>query len=206
MKRSSMKAVRKQRFAWTTSSASATYQIPLTTGGLGTRFTDVSDNYEYFRITDFKARMHPLAAPGAASVNVLALVLDGNLVTPPTTSSTAMECVKAVLLTDEESVPSAWVRANRRELHGPFEWYEVAAASVQLANQGELCVVQSAAAAQVQLEIQFEAEFCVPADPANTPELAELKRKYREMRAKASVDHEREKLLGVLSPASTPKK
>jgi len=198
--------ITKVPFTFTLSSAAASFQAPLAPGNMGVRLAAIQDSYEYFRFTKIKFRLIP-DFQANVGLGALGFLGDSENTTPPTTTDQVMQTCVGILISDNYSVPTQWVNVPKNILAGAEKWY--GCNNTAFANpsgiQGEFCGVQPSAALAFVAEIRGVCEFTVPAAPANTPEITELRLKIHALTVKQREERSRSRLLGQLSPASLTK-
>lgn len=159
---------------------------------LGTRLGLIADEFETYRFTEVKFRLHPLLTLAAdlIAMSYLPGVVDA---TPSFTSLN--EVVDSVYISGQATVPSEWRTVTKSELRSNI-WYKSipGAASDWDEQQGTFRIASAANAnVAVYFEIRGVCEFCGAADPGATPAMRLLGRQLKE----------RERLLKLLALTPT---
>ncbi len=188
-----VESVRFHSFLNTTINAGAPVQAlinPTLSGHLQT----IGDTFELYRFTELWFR---LQAPATANQGggTTAAYLPGVTDTYPTTATTNLESLNGCYLSVRATVPTEWVRLNRKDLSGYQPWYKTVQGTPEVADEVQGVINFTGSSSDVVLcEFRGVVEFKNPVNAASTP---------AERRAKA-LEMQRKKLLSILaSPAET---
>lgn len=188
-------------FIWSASLTAGAAVVQVSPSGLSTLSTRMlveADSWDYFRLLNFKFRVHPSNASANQAV-AFAPVSD----TAPSTLGQCMECMASAYIDAQQTVPTEWVVVPQADLKGPFPWYKAINGTPDTTEETPAVIqVIGTGTDTFAVEFRCEVEFKSSLATGNTPEEVELARRRLALRKKLAVDHARAAMLGVLAPAA----
>lgn len=149
---------------------------------LSPRLLSIADNFDEYRFTELKFRLHPwyTASPSAADFAV-AVFEPGVVDTPPSSPSQASEGLCHVSRAGGTTKPSSWCSVPRPVLKGMHPWYKTVQGTPESAEevQGNIFVAGPASFVYY-IEFAGVCEFNSPISSASTPAARRAAQKLRE--------------------------
>jgi len=146
---------------------------------LSERLNAIADEYELYRFTQLKFRLHPVAPFSALYETMIAAYFPGQIDAAPTFGN-MNESTHMVIMTAGQStvgagmsVPTEWCNVPASVLKGSLAWYKATPGSMSTwdEQQGAFRFASSAGSstALLNFEVQGVCEFTGAADPGATP-------------------------------------
>jgi len=166
--------------------------LPVQPTQLGAHASGVADQFEEFRITQMKFRLHPNGT-GAVAMGFLPGISD----TAPNTVPLIGNALASTIVTDSSTKPSEWVSISKSDLAGASNWYK-SVAGVQDAwdEIPGYFYLAAATSTATYYELRGVVEYKGAVDNTNTPQ----------ERARIQRERERKKLLDLLRPVLSDEK
>ncbi len=160
---------------------------------LSSRLAGIADEYQLYRMTKFRFRIHPVASTAVAGESIITAyipnVIDATPAWVDLNENVNSAMIMAGTTTDASGTPSNsapqlcptnWVNVPRSVLRGSLEWYKAVPGTFATwdENQGVLCTASSVTSSTVGVFIEIDGicEFTGPADPGATPALRAAQR------------------------------
>ncbi len=179
----------------TQTSAANVWTLLLGPAFLGTRVATESDAWSFYKLTRFRFRIK------SATLLAVAGVVSSRPNTLPATQADIGELLDSVPdLGALTFVWSAWVNVRPETLMGPLPWYHTRTGTYDATETvaATLCGWTSGATDVTYLEYEGDIVFRDPVAINNTPMIAELRLRIRELEQADAKKHARDRLLTLM--------
>jgi len=164
-----------------------TQTTQLTPAQISARVSALSDNFELYRLTRLKFKIHPCVSQAA---EVFCAAFYSNILDTTASFSGIVEGPACAIISGKATVPTNWVNVPKACLAGALPWYKAQAGAPdpweEVAGVLVLASDSGASSASLTIEVDGVIEFKNAVDPSYNPRTRE---------------RAREKVLALLAPS-----
>lgn len=153
------------------------------------RLTAIADDFDEYRISSLRFRLHQGLAATAAAMT--AAFLPGIVDTPPAGDGNRIEILNSILISAARTTPSEWSQVPKGVLAGMHPWYKTVVGTPEASEELQGILTYNSNAVSSLLEWEGVCEFRAAVAAANTPlerALAARKREKKRIMAVLATD------------------